>query len=118
MKTFTDLDDMMKELNGLTIEEAEALGISEAEEHGEWAMIYCSWSKQKKLDKILKKHNLNLITLSIFDAEVKNETEDEDSEESPPSSYTYTTGWNLVNREMWLFYKGPEIDAMCEEIVD
>ena len=85
-------------------------------EEEEWANdvaganIFACMDSGRALVKILKKHNLHVITLSIFDGE-----EDEEGESS--CTYSYSTGFHWVNRERYYLCRN-KTPALYEDVVD
>ena len=75
--------------------------------------IFACMESGRALEKILKKHNLHVITMSIFVCD--DEDEDRDEDEPTPCSYSYSTGFHWVNRERYYLCR-KKTPAFCEEI--
>ena len=75
-------------------------------ENEEIGFIFACYPHQKIVEKIMKKHNLKVITESIFDIN------------DDKIAFCFRSGFTLCNRERWYFYRGKERKIDYEEILE
>jgi hypothetical protein len=105
-RNFRKFERMMKVLGGLTMDQAEKLGLdmTNIEDHGGYASMKACFPNQPVIDAILDKHNLFVVTRSIIDID----------EGGVTTIDCYASGFHLCDREDWILVK-KDIDAICEE---
>lgn len=105
-RNFRKFERMMKVLGGVTMEQAEKLGLNMdlIEDHGDFASIKACWPNQPLIDEILKQHNLFVVTRSIIDVD----------ENGVKTIDCYASGFHMCDREDWILVR-KNIDAICEE---
>jgi hypothetical protein len=105
-RNFRKFERMMKVLGGVTMAQAEKLGLDMdlIEEHGEYASIKACYPNQPLIDQILAKHNLHVVTRSIIDVDC----------DGVKTIDCYASGFYLSDREDWILVR-KNIDAICEE---
>jgi hypothetical protein len=125
-KKYKDFDAMIKGHKVLTYQELKDLNEPKLDaflEEEEWSggveggFIEGCIDSGRLVEKVLAKHNLHVITMSIFDHD-EEEDADEEGEEAPtPCTYSYVTGFHWVNRERYYLCQ-KKTAAFCEETID
>lgn len=110
-KQYKDFDEMMTDLQGVTMDEAVKMKMTkglkslkgvdldstfEVEDHSGYASIFACHATNDMVREIAEKFDLQVVTYSIGDA------------------FSYSTGMHFVNRERYMFCRS-KADGFCEE---